>query len=331
MAIRSYLVELGIPCAVMNLTRHRRARADQLYHPESVLQVIRLLRDLSYDIIHLHHGGDLSWRLLGLYCLCTLLSEKKTVLTFHSGGYASSKRGSAASRWRLQGLVFRRLDRIIVVNEEMRSMFIKFGVSPTRIRLIPPYAFKEPPADRSLPAPMRDFFESHSPLLLTVGLLEPEYDLALQIEILGRIRERHTGAGLVIIGSGSLHRELRTLRQGKAYAEHILLCGDVPHQDTLCAMRECDALLRTTLYDGDAVSVREALFMGVPVIATDNGMRPPGVRCVQVSDPDALEQAIEKLLSTPRDRDPQGDSGRENLDAVVSLYKELSNTPEQHF
>ena len=84
-AIRRYLLEREIPCAVINLTRHRQSRAEQLYHPESALQLIRLLMSLRYDIIHLHHGGDLTLRLLALYLLCSLLPGKRAVLTFHSG------------------------------------------------------------------------------------------------------------------------------------------------------------------------------------------------------------------------------------------------------
>ena len=39
------------------------------------------------------------------------------------------------------------------------------------------------------------------------------------------------------------------------------------------AMSRITIFLRTTLYDGDSISVREALHLGVPVIASDNGMR----------------------------------------------------------
>ena len=46
-------------------------------------------------------------------------------------------------------------------------------------------------------------------LLLTVGLLEPEYDLPLQIDVLGQVRERYPEAGLIIAGSGSLEQLLR--------------------------------------------------------------------------------------------------------------------------
>ena len=57
-------------------------------------------------------------------------------------------------------------------------------------------------------------------------------------------------------------------------------------------MADCTILLRTTLYDGDAVSVREALWIGTPVIASDNGMRPEGVRLVPKEDAAYYESEV---------------------------------------
>ncbi|MGD0518930.1 MAG: glycosyltransferase family 4 protein [Thermoguttaceae bacterium] len=324
-AIRQYLLERGIPCAVINLTRHRESRAEQLYHPKSALEVMRLLIRLRYDIIHLHHGGDLTPRLLMLYFLCGVLPGKRTVLTFHSGGYPSSKAGRSARFATLRGLIFKRIDRIVAVNDEMISMFRRFGVPSARLRLIPPYTIRRPAPDWPLSDPLHGFFESHRPLLLTVGLLEPEYDLPLQIDVLGLIRQRHPKAGLVIIGSGSLDETLRAMVQTKPYAQHILVCGDMPHPETLCAIRDCDVFLRTTRYDGDAVSVREALHLGLPVIATENGMRPAGVLRIPVADLAALETAIEHCLNRDVKRQSRGGSGEENLQEVLELYQEVHN------
>ncbi len=91
----------------------------------------------------------------------------------------------------------------------------------------------------------------------------------------------------------------------------------------LRAIRECDALLRTTLYDGDALSVREALDMGTPVIATDNGMRPGGCRLIPVSDEGALEAAIEETLAGGRRGAAPESAGEANLAALLEVYRRL--------
>ena len=73
----------------------------------------------------------------------------------------------------------------------------------------------------------------------------------------------------------------------------------------LRAIWDADVFLRTTLYDGDSVAVREALHLGTPVVATDNGMRPEGVRLFPVGNLDALCDRIEQALGrTAPSRDP---------------------------
>ena len=321
--IRQYLRDRGIPCAVMNLTRHRSARAEGLYHPTSAYQVLKLLFRLNYDVMHVHHGGDLSPRLRALYFICSLIPARKTVLTCHSGGLASSAVGRRARWWSWAGFVFRRYDRIIVVNREMGDLFRRFGVPEARIRLILPFALRLADPDRKLPSVLSDFYSRREPRLLTIGQLEPEYDLKLQMDVMERVLEKHPRAGLAIIGSGSLDDELRQYLRGKPYADNILLCGDVDHDDTLCAIRDCDVFLRTTHYDGDAVSVRESLFLGKPVVATDNGMRPPGVYLVPVGNLDALHAAIDARLADAAPARIPPSHNDENLEAVLQLYREV--------
>src|SRR6185503_5669590 len=172
--------------------------------------------------------------------------------TFHSGGYPSSPAGRCARSRSLRGFIMRRFDSIIVVNAEISAMFERFGVPQSRIHLIPPHAEPELNAG-PLPAGLSEFVACHDPVLLTVGLLEPEYDLHLQIDVLRKVRERHPAAGLVIAGSGSLEAELRRHIQSKDYSRHIELYGDMAHEVTMRVMAASDVLLRTTRYDGDSV------------------------------------------------------------------------------
>jgi glycogen synthase len=319
-AIREHLRRSGADVPVINLTRHRRASSDGVHYPHTAFEVVKLLLTIRADIVHLHVGGEFTGRLLALCFVCTLLPGRRTVLTLHSGGYPSSAGGRTARPRSLRGWVLRRLDAVVAVNAEIEALFQSFGVDPARIQLICPYAPVHVPSDVSLPEPVRGFRARHSPLLTTVGLLEPEYDLAFQIRTLALIRRRLPGAGLVIIGSGSLEPELQRLIASDPEGRHVLLCGDVPHPLTLRVLAESDVFLRTTLYDGDSVSVREALQLGVPVIATDNGMRPPGVHLIPRSDGAALAGTIAEILGRPLAGRPPADTGEQHLDDMLALY-----------
>jgi glycosyltransferase involved in cell wall biosynthesis len=323
-AIREYLRSQGISCAVINLTRHRKPDSDEVYYPAGIAGLLRRLLNLPYDVLHLHIGGNLTTRLLGLSLVCCLIPGKKTVLTFHSGGFPSSPEGQAIQSKMFPAFVLRRFDAVIGVNSEIIEWMQKMGVARERVRHIPPHGSAATPA-ASLSPRLETFYREHDPVLLTVGLLEPEYDLGTQIDVLGKIRRQLPQAGLVIIGSGSLEQDLRSRIAAVPWAADILLEGDVPHATTLKAIAEASMLLRTTLYDGDAVSVREALQLGTPVIATDNGMRPPGVRLIPVNDVAALERAI--LDQTARGPTPHTElsSSSENLEEILRLYTNLTH------
>jgi glycogen synthase len=323
-AIREHLRRHGMRAPVINLTRHRAREADDVYYPETAAQVIRLLWSVPSDIVHIHIGGQLTGRLLMLCLVCTMLPGKRVVLTFHSGGYPSWQRGRRGQMFSFRDLILRRFDAIIAVNAEIAQLFRSLGVNPSRISVRCPYSPIAVSANDQLPEPLGTFCDSHQPLLTTVGLLEPEYDLSLQVKTLAGIRREYAGAGLVIIGSGSLETELGRLISEDPSASHILLCGDVPHQTTVKVISRSDAFLRTTLYDGDSISVREALQLGVPVIATDNGMRPAGVHLIPPSNSDALSAAVRSVLQVPRGRaTPPSATGGDDLDDLLDLYRSL--------
>jgi glycosyltransferase involved in cell wall biosynthesis len=322
-AIRSFLQKNGIRSGLMSLTRHQDARGEEIYHPRGAFQVAWLLLRLPYSILHLHVGGEFTPRLLFLALFLSFLPGRKSVLSFHSGGYPSSPHGRAARPGTFRGFVLRRFDRVIAVNEQIADVMRRYGVRPDLLRCISPAALDPAEIAPALPPLLAQFFLAHHPVLLSVGLLEPEYDLPIQIQVIGEVLREFPDCGFVIIGSGSLEADLRAAIRAQPWADRILLAGDVAHDQTLAAILRAEVLLRTTLYDGDALSVREALQLGTPVIATDNGMRPRGVRLIPIGDSAALVAAIRQALSSPVSRAAVIESGRENLQAVLDLYAEL--------
>jgi glycosyltransferase involved in cell wall biosynthesis len=288
---------------------------------------LQLLWATPADVIHLHLGGQLTFRLLALCLACSLLPGRRLVLTFHSGGYPSGEDGRNARARSFQGFVLRRPDLVIAVNEEIAAWFRRLGVPEQRIKVLCPYSPVSIPGPTVLPPAIREFVATHSPVLTTVGLLEPEYDLPLQINVMADIRSRYPNAGLAIIGSGSLEGQLRRAIDATAVPRDIMLCGDVPHAATVRLLADSDLFLRTTLYDGDSVSVREALQIGVPVIASDNGMRPEGVHLIPRSDPAALVAAISEVLGQSEKRCGQPETAllpnMQPLDDILNVYRGL--------
>jgi glycosyltransferase involved in cell wall biosynthesis len=141
--------------------------------------------------------------------------------------------------------------------------------------------------------------------------------------VLGQLREKFPRAGLVLVGAGSLCEEVRRRADEGPCGEHVLLCGDVGREVALRVIADSDLMLRTTLYDGDSISVREAVHFGVPVVATDRAPRPEGVRVVPAQDLARLREAAEQCLSNGAQRAPSDGPNEDNLAALLELYEEL--------
>ncbi len=314
------MLEHGHRCAVINITRHRTGKADQVFHPKTALGLVWQLFSKRYDVVHLHVGGKIPLRVIALAFAASAVPWAKSVLTLHSGGYPSSEEARRLTRRSLLAAVLRRFDAVIGVNREMMEMFERFGLRKSRLRLISPHSVSRARIADRLTDPLASFFRQYEHILVAICGLEPEYDLPRQIEALGSVLQKFPRTGLAILGSGSEEAELRRQISAATYSDHILLCGAVPHEVTLRALLESDALLRTTLYDGDAISIREALYLGTPVIATDNGMRPERVRLIPIGDTDALANAIGDLLENGEAKRPQPEPDERNLTEVVGLY-----------
>lgn len=86
------------------------------------------------------------------------------------------------------------------------------------------------------------------------------------------------------------------------------------------ALKHCSILIRATRSEGDAISVREALHAGVPVLASNCVERPEGVTLFETGDYEALANALFKQISSPVKKTyPQPDFAQE----VFKIYNSI--------
>ena len=159
--------------------------------------------------------------------------------------------------------------------------------------------------------------------MLAVGGLSKTYQPLEHISLMKRIREQLPKAGMIFIGGGELDDEVRRAELSQP-GRHIEFTGDLPRAETIEVIRRADVFLRLTLWDGDSVSLREAVHLGIPAVATDNGMRPDGVHLVSGIDDDSIPQLVESLAEIKGDRTVASHDA--NIRAVVELYGELTGT-----
>ncbi len=326
LAIRDELLKNGHRCSIIATSRSTAITNElDVHHPRLPFAVAKLLFTIPYDLLHLHVGGDISPRVLALIFVCGFFGRGKNILSFHSGGYPETQKGKSAKKASFRGFIFRRFAKVIAVNQLIAEVFERYGLASDKIHVIYPYVHRLPDKSIEVPTQLREFAARSKPFLLTVGLLEDEYDLFMQIDAMEKVLQGFPEAGLMIVGSGSLEVELQAAIAAKPYADRIFLADDVPHKITLHLINDCDILLRTTRFDGDAISVREALFLDTPVIATDNGMRPLGVYLVPVHDIDALVCKINDLVAQEKSVKIGNTDDNSNITSILRLYDSVLN------
>jgi glycosyltransferase involved in cell wall biosynthesis len=138
----------------------------------------------------------------------------------------------------------------------------------------------------------------------------------------------HPGAGLIVPlrpvtgqAEQSYWMEMRSRVQEHGLADRILwISGGVPVLYPL--LRRSHLFLRPTNTDGDAVSVREALYFGVPVVASDATVRPPGTVLFRNRDADDLTAQVRRVLSGEL-VSPEP-AGRSSFDQIWQVYQGLA-------
>ena len=103
--------------------------------------------------------------------------------------------------------------------------------------------------------------------------------------------------------------------------ENVFLLGDVNHDTCLALMSASDVFVRSTLADGDSTSVREALSLGVPVVASRIGTRPAGAILFQPGDVGEMLSKVELAMAMKRDGEvPAADC----MDRLMEIYQHVT-------
>jgi glycosyltransferase involved in cell wall biosynthesis len=194
-------------------------------------------------------------------------------------------------RWRrlAAAAACRCFGEITCVNTRILRSIEALGIPQNRLRV--EEAFLGVKHEKSDLAPsIEEWLRRHRPIIAATGLPSPEYGIPLLIGAVRRLASQHQDVGLVAIGLGT--------GVGGSYSslEGVMMPGDIPHQQCLTLISRADVFVRPTFADGDSISVREALALGVPVIASDCVSRPADAVLFKSGNEDDLIAKIKCVL-----------------------------------
>jgi glycosyltransferase involved in cell wall biosynthesis len=277
--------------------------------------LVRLaLAHLRRELLHVHTNGHNrgSWTLAAL---CVAGHTAPSLLTLHSGLAPDYIRAHP----RVVRLICARYDHVIAVNAEIAAALTRAGVPPGRI--VVEAAFTPSSLRFRLPPPGLAQIRRAHPLLIACALAPgPEYGASVMLDAFARVRQRYDGAGLVLYGPGTREPALAAAARARGLAGAVHHLGEVSRLHALSLVAAADVFVRPTLADGDAISVREALELGRPVVASAVGARPPAVALFPAGDANACAEEIFRVLSH---RLPHPTSQVDCVPTLLGLYRRM--------
>ena len=266
--IQQHLLAAGVTCRVLDMSVTR---------PGLGFGLTLLRYALQGWTLHFHtNGHNLKSWLVALGCGLAGQFRGGCMLTLHSGMVPGYLRNAPNWRRKLAAHICSLYRQIVCVSPEIEDALLSIGVESQRTEVLPAFLSTEIPGASPEPE-LLAWIERSRPLFSTVLFFRPEYGFDLLIKCLARLKRSYASFGCLVMGSGEQRAEAEKRVREAGLEESVLLLGDVGHETCLALISACDVFLRPTLEDGDSISVREALAMGVPVVASSVGTRPAGI------------------------------------------------------
>jgi len=315
----SLLRREGIQCEVLNVEPRAPHSAEYI----KISGPVSFARELARHVwggwkfhVHINGHNPKSW-LIALAGGVAGRASGGAVLTIHSG-IAPIYLHETNSRRRMARAVCRRFERIVCVNDEIAEAVEGLGIGRKQIDVLPAYL---PLAVPSIVVPQEvdRWLQSRTPILSTALFFRPEYGFDVLVRSLITLVKRHPRLGCLVMGNGENRTDAEVLIDQVGLRESVCFLGDIEHDLCLKLMSRSQVFVRPTFRDGDSISVREAVSLGVPVVASDVGTRPPEVLLFRAGDSDELASRIAAALTM----EPQRPSGTEgSVQRLLSLYSQ---------
>ena len=239
------------------------------------------LKKTDHVVYHFHmsnpNGVLLAWFL-------SLSYKKRICYSLHGEGIINTYEGAnAVLRYALRRSL-QTADFIFPINRDGVASLMKMGVPEERISWMAAYV---PPSsddlDFVLPSNLQTFLDEHHPVLVSQGSFgaftgkKHIYRFDLLAHAMVALRETYPQIGLCTMISNNLNSKHREEIMGLRDSLGLTLAWYIYEGDPMpaaCVYKQCDIFVRPTETDGDSVSIRECLAMGVPVVASDAVVRP---------------------------------------------------------
>lgn len=314
------------PAAVLDTLDVEPARAEALEigpRPSlnDFLAVARLRRlGRRADVVHAHglRAGALAALALGR----RRRGRTRLVVTLHNltiGGRLTTLVGE-----RLERLIARRADLILAVSPDLAERARELGAPRVELAIIPAVPPQQPTEpDPSDPAAPEEAWPQEGARLLTVARLAPQKGLPLLLEA-AAILSREVDAGRLVAFTWAIAGD----GPGREEAAERIAAEQLPvtllgrRTDAPALMEAADVVVQTSLWEGQPLTIQEALRSGTAIVATDVGgtaVTARGGAVLVAPQAQAIAEALGTLLSDPEARSRAAERAHEAVGRLPGL------------
>ncbi len=291
-----------------------------------VPRLIRVIKDESPDIVHLHsrRGADIFGGIAARWCgVPAILSRRVDNL-------------ETAIQVRLKYPLYR---KVITISEGIRKVLLSEGLATDHVVCVRSAVDMRP----YLLGCDRDWFlrefalQDDAAVIAVVAQLIPRKGHRFLIEAFAALIDDFPNARLLVFGRGPEGPVIQKQISDLGLTGQVIMAG---FRDDLPRILPClNMMVLPSLKEGLGVALLQASSAGVPVVASDAGGMPEAVKdgesglLVAPRDSGALQHAIRRLLENPSLAKRLGEGGRAmmarefSIDAMVegnlAVYREI--------
>jgi glycosyltransferase involved in cell wall biosynthesis len=273
-------------------TLKKRAAVD----PGLVLAMARLMRRERVDLVQTYLFTANTWgRLAAILARVPIIVSSERNVDMWEERYKQTI-GTWLDRW----------TRLTIGNSEaVKGYLTRKGLPPEKIQVV----YNGVDTSRFDAPVTPDVTKSELGIPLhhaVVGLLarlEPQKDPRTFLQVAAMVAERLPAVSFLVVGGGSLQRELAEEAQALGIGERVIFTG--PRRDVPRLLAACDVSVNSSLKEGLSNTIMESMAAGKPMVATRVGgnaeLVQDGVTGFLVRPRDAvgLAAAVQRLLEDP--------------------------------
>lgn len=299
--LHGFLRERGADVRVLDIGKGGRPAPDVLpVRSATALARELLLAGGAGAVVHLHTSGNnaKAWAVVAAVGALRTPGAGPRFVTLHSGLLPGFLAGSPARRAAARAALWPYAG-VVAVSEAVAEAVRALGVPASRLHVQPAFLASQV-RPGAAPARLAEVRARRSPLLVYAHHPSPVYGRRALFAGLRLLAPRLPGLGLAVFGPGTRSPEFAADARAEGVDALLEDLGELPHGEALALLAAADAFVRPTTADGDSISVREALALGVPCVASDAAARPPGTVTYPVGSEPGLAAAVERALAGGR-------------------------------